>query len=58
MDPEQFREYAAVITTLAEEHNVSVVTGGGSPAREFINVGRAIGATKSNLIKSVSGLLG
>lgn len=49
LDPEQFREYAAVITTLAEEHDVCVVTGGGSPAREFIDVGRAIGANEVEL---------
>jgi uridylate kinase len=49
LDPEQFREYAAVITTLAEEHDVCVVTGGGSPAREFIDVGRALGANEVEL---------
>ncbi|WP_129115467.1 amino acid kinase family protein [Halegenticoccus tardaugens] len=47
--PEQFREYAAVITTLAEEHDVSVVTGSGSLAREFIDVGRASGANEVEL---------
>ncbi|WP_435361804.1 UMP kinase [Haloarchaeobius sp. DFWS5] len=49
LDPEQFREYAGVITTLAEEHDVCVVTGGGSPAREFIGVGRALGANEVEL---------
>lgn len=49
LDPEQFREYAAVITTLAEEHDVCVVTGGGSPAREFIDVGRALDANEVEL---------
>ena len=49
LDPEQFREYAAVITTLADEHDVCVVTGGGAPAREFIDVGRALGANEVEL---------
>ncbi|RDZ33932.1 MULTISPECIES: UMP kinase [unclassified Haloferax] len=49
LDLEQFREYAAVITTLAEEHDVCVVTGGGSPACEFIDVGRALGANEVEL---------
>jgi len=44
--PEQFREYAAVITTLAEEHDVCFVTGGGSPARDFIDVGGVLGANE------------
>jgi len=49
LDPEQFREYAAVITTLAEEYDICVVTGGGSPAREFIDVGRTLGANEVEL---------
>ncbi|KAB1185319.1 MULTISPECIES: UMP kinase [Haloferax] len=49
LDQAQFREYATVITALAKEHDICVVTGGGSPAREFIDVGRAIGANEVEL---------
>ncbi|SEO90198.1 Amino acid kinase family [Halogranum amylolyticum] len=48
LDSEHLREYATVIPTLAQEHGVCVVTGGGSPSREFID-SELSGRTKSNL---------
>jgi len=46
---QQVEAYADVITTLAEAHEICVVTGGGTPAREYIDVGRAIGANEIEL---------
>jgi len=51
--PEQSRQqleaYAGVITTLAKTHDICVVTGGGTLAREYIDAGRAIGANEIEL---------
>ena len=44
--PQQLEAYADVITTLADAHELCVVTGGGTPAREYIDVGRSIGANE------------
>lgn len=49
LSPQQLEAYADVITTLAEAHDICVVTGGGAPAREYIDVGRAIGANEIEL---------
>ena len=49
LSPQQLEAYADVITTLAEAHEICVVTGGGAPAREYIDVGRAIGANEIEL---------
>jgi len=46
---QQLEAYADVITTFAEAHEICVVTGGGTPAREYIDVGRAIGANEIEL---------
>jgi len=46
---QQVEAYADVITTLAEAHEICVVTGGGTPASEYIDVGRAIGANEIEL---------
>jgi uridylate kinase len=45
----QLEAYADVITTLAEEHGICVVTGGGTPTHEYIDMGRAIGANETEL---------
>ncbi|WP_136591165.1 UMP kinase [Salinigranum halophilum] len=47
--PQQLKAYADVITTLTEAHDICVVTGGGAPAREYIDVGRAVGANDIEL---------
>ena len=49
LSPQQLEAYADVITTLAEAHEICVVTGGGALAREYIDVGRAIGANEIEL---------
>ncbi|WP_435345933.1 UMP kinase [Haloarchaeobius sp. HRN-SO-5] len=47
--PRQLEAYADVVTTLAEAHEICVVTGGGTPAREYIDVARALGANEIEL---------
>ncbi|MDG5775220.1 UMP kinase [Haloarculaceae archaeon H-GB1-1] len=49
LSPQPLEAYADVITTLAEAHEICVVTGSGAPAREYIDVGRAIGANEIEL---------
>jgi uridylate kinase len=49
LSPQQLEAYADVITTLAEAHDICVVTGGGAPAHEYIDMGRAIGANRIEL---------
>ncbi len=44
---EQFLKYADVIRTLATEHTVLVVTGGGKAARDYIGVARSMGANEA-----------
>lgn len=46
---QQLEGYADVITTLAEAHEICVVTGGGIPARESLDVGRSVGANEIEL---------
>lgn len=49
LDARRFREYADVIRQLAEDHTVLIVIGGGSPARDYINVSKQLGANNSIL---------
>ena len=43
---QQLEAYAGVITTLAKTHDICVVTGSSTLAREYIDVGRALGANE------------
>jgi len=49
LDARRFREYADVIKQLAKDHTVLIVIGGGSPARDYINVSKELGANNSIL---------
>jgi uridylate kinase len=49
LDARRFKEYADVIRQLAEDHTVFIVIGGGSPARDYINVSKELGANNSIL---------
>jgi uridylate kinase len=49
LDQERFREHAAILATLAEEHDIGVVVGGGAVAREYIDVARGLGANEVQL---------
>ncbi len=49
LDARRFREYADVIKKLAKDHTVLIVIGGGSPARDYINVSKELGANNSIL---------
>jgi uridylate kinase len=49
LDARRFREYAEVIKNLAKDHTVLIVIGGGSPARDYINVSKELGANNSIL---------
>ncbi len=44
---EKFLEYADAVRTLAQEHTVLVVTGGGKAARDYISVARSMGANEA-----------
>jgi len=43
-DSEKFKEYADILNSLNEEHEIFVVVGGGKPARDYIGVVRELGA--------------
>lgn len=49
LDARRFNEYAGVIRRLARDHTILIVIGGGSPARDYINVAKALGANNSIL---------
>ena len=49
LDPERVRAYADVVSDLADEHEVGVVVGGGTKAREYIESARALGANEIEL---------
>jgi uridylate kinase len=49
LDARRFKEYAEVIARLAKDHTVLIVIGGGSPARDYINVSKELGANNSIL---------
>lgn len=46
LKPESFLAYAAVLKELAKENTVAVVTGGGTAARDYINVARCAGCNE------------
>ncbi|GAB6054964.1 UMP kinase [Methanobacterium movens] len=46
--PEKFQEYARILTSLAKEHEIFVVVGGGKPARNYIKIARGMGASESH----------
>ncbi len=43
-DCKKFQEYSEILKSLASEHEIFVVVGGGKPAREYIGVVRDLGA--------------
>lgn len=43
LDQERFQAYADLLTTLAEDHEICAICGGGVIAREYIDVARTIG---------------
>ena len=45
-DPESLRLYAEELKSLAKEHQIYVVVGGGKIAREYIGKARALGASE------------
>ncbi|MCD1294441.1 UMP kinase [Methanocella sp. CWC-04] len=47
LDSKRFKAYAKVIKTLAKDHTVLIVVGGGTPARDYINVSRELKANNS-----------
>lgn len=47
LDAEQVEGYADVVESIAEEHDVSVVVGGGKTAREYIGVAKDLDANDS-----------
>jgi len=49
IDARRYKEYADVIKKLAKDHTVLIVIGGGSPARDYINASKALGANNSIL---------
>jgi uridylate kinase len=49
IDARRYKEYADVIKTLARDHTVLIVIGGGTPARDYINASKALGANNSIL---------
>lgn len=54
LDAKRFSEYAQVIRSLAKDHTVLVVVGGGTPAREYINVTKELKA--SNALRDLIGI--
>ena len=49
LDADRIARYAAVIEDLDADHEVGVVVGGGTVAREYIGAGRALGANEIEL---------
>ena len=49
LEPARVREYAAIVESLAVEHEVGVVVGGGTVAREYIGAARELGANEIEL---------
>jgi len=47
LSPESFRAYAEVLKSLAKEHKLVVVTGGGVAARDYIRIARSLGANET-----------
>jgi uridylate kinase len=51
LDQERFRKHAAILVTLAEEHDVGVAVGGGAVAREYLDAARGLGANGFSSLK-------
>lgn len=47
-DRKGFEDYADVLSSLYDEHELYIVVGGGKPAREYIGVARGLGTSESN----------
>jgi uridylate kinase len=54
LESRRFKEYADVIKTLAKDHTVLAVIGGGTPARQYINVSKELKA--SNALRDLIGI--
>jgi len=54
LEARRFSEYAKVIRSLAKDHTVLVVVGGGTPARQYINVTKELNA--SNALRDLIGI--
>ncbi len=54
LEAKRFSDYAQVIRSLAKDHTVLVVVGGGTPAREYINVTKELKA--SNALRDLIGI--
>jgi uridylate kinase len=54
LEARRFSEYARVIKSLAKDHTVLVVVGGGTPAREYISVSKELNA--SNALRDLIGI--
>ncbi len=54
LEARRFSDYARVIRSLAKDHTVLVVVGGGNPARDYINVSRELKA--SNALRDLIGI--
>lgn len=49
LDADRVRAYAEVVSSLADDHQVGVVVGGGATAREYIETARELGADEIEL---------
>ena len=54
LEAKRFSDYAKVIRSLAKDHTVLVVVGGGTPARQYINVTKELKA--SNALRDLIGI--
>ncbi len=54
LEAKRFSDYAKVIRSLAQEHTVLVVVGGGTPARQYISVTKELKA--SNALRDLIGI--
>ncbi|MEN6329680.1 MAG: UMP kinase [Methanobacteriaceae archaeon] len=46
-DPQLFQDYAEVLKSINEEHDLFVVVGGGKTARDYIGIARGVGASEA-----------
>lgn len=54
LEARRFKAYADVLKSLAEDHTLLVVVGGGNPAREYINVSKELKA--NNALRDLIGI--
>lgn len=54
LDARRFKAYADVLKSLAKDHTVLVVVGGGMPARDYINVSKELKA--NNALRDLIGI--